>query len=65
MRPVLEARHLGRQSKHVLYIQKIQQIPRLTEEHMALYSSINRGIYGHVARAHRGGRDPTIFVGYV
>jgi hypothetical protein len=30
---------------------KNQYIPRLTDEHMFVYFSINRGIYGHVARA--------------
>jgi hypothetical protein len=33
---------------------------------MTLYSSVNRGIYGHVARARgEGGRVPSIFLGYV
>jgi hypothetical protein len=34
---------------HKCYI-KNQYIPQLTEECMALYSSVNQGIYGHVAR---------------
>jgi hypothetical protein len=33
---------------------KNQYIPRLTEERMSLYSSINQGIYGHVVRAWGG-----------
>jgi hypothetical protein len=59
---VLEAPHPGRQSKQELYI-KNQYIPHLTEEHMSIYFSINRGIYGHVVRARRGGLS--IFFGYV
>jgi hypothetical protein len=42
---------------------KNQYIPRLTEERMGLYSSINREIYGHVVRAWGGG--PSIFLGYM
>jgi hypothetical protein len=53
--------------------------PRLTEEHMSLHYSVNRGIFGHVAGAWgRGGGGPplyssvtgnrgiysTIFIGY-
>jgi hypothetical protein len=34
----------------IIYIKK-QYILRLTKEHMSLYSSVNRGIYGHVAGA--------------
>jgi hypothetical protein len=30
---------------------KNQYVPRLTAEHMALYSSVNQGVYGHVAGA--------------
>jgi hypothetical protein len=50
MRPVLEARHLGRQSKHVLYIQKIQQIPRLTEEYMDTWPGHIGGAGPHYIR---------------
>jgi hypothetical protein len=46
----------------IIYIRKIQYIPQLTEEHMALYSSVNRGIYGHMTGARGGG---IIFVSYV
>jgi hypothetical protein len=47
-------------------IYKKQYIPRLTEERMALYSSVmcNQGIYGHMAMAQRR-RDPSIFLSYV
>jgi hypothetical protein len=47
---VLEAPHLGRQPKQGLYKKPI-------------YSSIDRGIYGHVAEA-QGGGVPSIFIGY-
>jgi hypothetical protein len=41
MCPILEAPHPGRQTKQGLYIKTI-------------YSSVNRGIYGHMFEAHRG-----------
>jgi hypothetical protein len=43
---------------------KNQYIPRLTEERMSLYSSINQGIYGHVVRAWGGGSQyiPRLYV---
>jgi hypothetical protein len=45
---------------------KNQYIPQLNEERMALYSSVNQGMYGHMARAQEGrGRVPSIFLGYV
>jgi hypothetical protein len=46
--PVLEAPHPGRQSKLALYIY-------IGFIYMALYSLVNRGIYGYVAKAHVGG----------
>jgi hypothetical protein len=36
------------------YIKK-QYVPRLTKEHMALDSSVNRGMYGHGAGARARG----------
>jgi hypothetical protein len=36
-------------------IEKIQYIPRLTEERVTLCSSVNRGIYGHMAGAREEG----------
>jgi hypothetical protein len=44
---------------------KNQYIPQLIEKHMSLYSSVNRGIYEHVARAGVVGRAPILFLGYV
>jgi hypothetical protein len=49
-------------SKNRGYI-KSRYIPLLTEERMTLYSSVNRGIYGHVAEAWGGG--PSMFIDYV
>jgi hypothetical protein len=50
MCPVLEAPHLGRKPKHGLYkTENNQYVPQLTEEHISLYSSVNRGIYEHVS----------------
>jgi hypothetical protein len=48
----LEAPQSERQPKQALYIYITKYIPQLIEERMSLYSSINRGIYGHVAGAH-------------
>jgi hypothetical protein len=57
----LEAPHPRRQPKHGLYKRKKQYIPRLTEEHMSIYSSV--GIYGHMAGVRGVGCN--IFLGYV
>jgi hypothetical protein len=54
MCPILGAPHPGRQPKQGLYI-KNQHIPRLNEERIALYSSINQEIYRHVASGRVGG----------
>jgi hypothetical protein len=50
----------GNQNKGYI---KNQYTPQLIEEHMTLYSSVNRGICGHMARAWGGG--PSIFISYV
>jgi hypothetical protein len=62
MCPILEAPHPGRQPKQGLHKRKNQYIPQVTEEHMSLYLSVNRGIYGHVPRAWGGGN---IFLVYM
>jgi hypothetical protein len=49
----------------IIYIYEKTNIFLGTEERMGLYSSINRGIYGHMARAQGGGGIPSIFIYYV
>jgi hypothetical protein len=41
----------------VIYIYN-QYVPRLTEEHMTLYSSVNREMYAHMAGVRSGGVSP-------
>jgi hypothetical protein len=57
--PILETPHPGRQPKHGLH-KKIQYIPRLTEECMVLYSSVNQEYNGHVAAP----QGDSIFIGF-
>jgi hypothetical protein len=59
---VLEAPHLGRQSKQVLY-KKSKYICWLTEKHISICSSVNREIYGTRRRDAGQGQLPSIFFG--